>query len=90
MLDRILYDMTTKKLESNQEKVKKCFPCVVLEMAQHTTGKWKKHPHTTIKLAVKGIIDQQVFEEILKGLGDGYYSILEIGYKKKTLRGNGN
>ena len=66
----------------NQTKIKKCFPCVVLEMAQHTTGKWKKHPHTTIRLAVKGLVDQKVFEEILKGIGNGYYAIVEIGYLK--------
>ena len=76
----------TPSLES-KEKIKKMFPCVVLEMAQHTTGKWKKNPHTTIKLAVKGMIDQKVFEEILKGIGIGYYSIVEIGYLKPTKRG---
>lgn len=68
--------------ESKKPDVVKYFPCRVLEMAQHTTGKWKKHPHTTIRLTVKGLIEQKTFEEILGGLGNGYYCNIEIGYLK--------
>lgn len=85
--------MSTEKMipKPKTAKVKVFLPCRVLEMAQHTTGKWKKYPHTTIKLAVKGMVKQQTFEEILKGLGNGYYVVVEIGYlkSKKTKEADG-